>query len=205
MEIEKIVSLEMDQNCYLISQDNKGILIDPGFDEKKILKQCEGIDIEYILLTHCHYDHLKSLENVKKAKNAKVVSSVNCGNNMKDSMKNVSVYFGNPISFKESDIILSDGEVLNSSVGNIKCIYTPGHTDCSVCYVLENHIFSGDTLFKSNIGRWDLPTADVNELINSIKNKIYKLDDEFIIHAGHGNDTTVAQEKKFNMYVKADK
>ena len=70
MEIKKIVSLEMDQNCYLLYENNKGILIDPGHDAEKILKECEGISIEYILLTHCHYDHIESLDYIKEVKNA---------------------------------------------------------------------------------------------------------------------------------------
>ena len=205
MEIKKIISLDMDQNCYLISKDGKGILIDPGSDSEKILKECEGILIEYILLTHCHYDHIESLEYIKEVKNAKVVSSENCSNNIQDSYINVSEFFGRKVTLKAADITLSDGEIFSTFVGDIKCIHTPGHTDCSVCYILDNHVFSGDTLFKSNVGRWDLPTADVNSLIYSIKNKIYTLPDEFIIHSGHGNDTTVADEKEFNMYVRADK
>lgn len=205
MEIKKIISLEMDQNCYLLYENNKGILIDPGQDAEKILKECEGISIEYILLTHCHYDHIESLEYIKEVTNAKVVSSENCSENIQDSYKNVSEFFGNPVKFEKSDITLSDGEVFTSPVGDIKCIYTPGHTNCSVCFVVDNHVFSGDTLFKSNVGRWDLPTADVNELIYSIKHKIYKLDDDFSVHPGHGNDTTINREKKFNIYVKADK
>jgi len=205
MEIKKIISLDMDQNCYLISKDGKGILIDPGSDSEKILKECEGISIEYILLTHCHYDHIESLEYIKEVKNAKVVSSENCSNNIQDSYINVSEFFGRKVTLKAADITLSDGEIFSTFVGDIKCIHTPGHTDCSVCYILDNHVFSGDTLFKSNVGRWDLPTADVNSLIYSIKNKIYTLPDEFIIHSGHGNDTTVADEKEFNMYVRADK
>lgn len=205
MKIKKIISSEMDQNCYLIYENNKGILIDPGFDGKKILKECGDLDIEYILLTHCHYDHLKFLEYIVKNKNSKVVSSKNCQKNMTDSLKNVSVNFGNPVSFKKSDMVLEDGEVLNSAVGDIKCIYTPGHTNCSVCYIVENHIFSGDTLFNSSIGRWDLPTGNINNLVDSIKNKIYPIGDDFIIHTGHGGDTTVSKEKRFNVYVKADK
>ena len=204
MEIKKIVSLEMDQNCYLLYENNKGILIDPGHDAEKILKECEGISIEYILLTHCHYDHIESLDYIKEVKNAKVVASENCSENIQDSYKNVSEFFGKKVTFEKADITLSDGEVFTYSDFDIKCIHTPGHTNCSVCYIVDNHVFSGDTLFHSNIGRWDLPTADVNELIYSINNKIYKLDDDFLVHPGHGDDTTISREKKFNIYVKAD-
>lgn len=205
MKIKKIVSFESDQNCYLLYEGKSGVLIDPGADCEKILRECEGIDIKYILLTHCHYDHLESLEDIRKIKNSKVVSSENCRSNMQNENINVSVHFGNPVSFKPSDIVLGDGEILNTDIGDIKCIYTPGHTSCCVCFLKENHLFSGDTLFRINVGRWDLPTADMNELINSIKNKLYKLDDEFLVHPGHGSDTTIAHEKKYNLYVKADK
>lgn len=205
MEIKKIISFDCDENCYLIHNGKSGILIDPGADMDKILRECEKIDIEYILLTHCHYDHLQSFEDIKKIKKSRVVSSEKCVKNMQDKIINASFLFGCEVSFSPSDMVLEDNEILKTSLGEIKCIYTPGHTSCGVCYKFENHIFSGDTLFKLSIGRWDLETSNMNELISSIKDKLYKFDDEILVHPGHGSDTTVGYEKKHNLYVKADK
>lgn len=205
MEIKKIVSFECDENCYLLKSGNKGILIDPGFDFEKILKECEDIEIPYIFLTHCHYDHVKSCANMKREKQSKIVSSEKCSSNMKDKVINASYLFGREESYMPADIFLKDNEIFNTFLGDIRCIYTPGHTDCSVCFFINDHIFTGDTLFKLSIGRWDLATGDGGELIESIKNKIYTLDENISVHPGHGEDTEIGYEKKHNLYIRADK
>ncbi len=205
MEIKKIVSLLCDENCFLLCNDKKGILIDPGFDTEKILKECENIEIHFILLTHCHYDHIKSLKKIIAIKKSKVVSTSECSKNIGNKITNASYLFGSDEVFDASDIILSDNEILNTPVCDIKCIKTPGHTDCGACYLIDNHIFSGDTLFKLNIGRWDLETGNEEILKNSIKNKLYILDDEIIVHPGHGEDSYIGYEKKYNLYVRAEK
>ena len=101
-----------------------------------------------------------------------------------------------------SDNILTDGAIL--SVGNlkIKAIHTPGHTNGGMCFLIEDHLFSGDTLFLRSIGRCDLPKGDEEALKKSIKEKLYTLDDDIIVHPGHGNDTKIYYEKRYNMYVR---
>lgn len=205
MEIKKIVSFLCEENCWLLYNDKEGILIDPGFDTEKILRECDGIDISFILLTHSHYDHIKSLKNIIDLKKSKVVSTLECSKNIGNKITNASYLFESDEVFEPSDIILYDNEILNTSIGDIKCIKTPGHTDCGACYLIENHLFSGDTLFKLSIGRWDLETGNEEILVNSIRNKLYKLDDDIIIHPGHGEDSYIGYEKKHNLYVKAEK
>ena len=205
MEIKKIISFECDENCYLVSDGKNGIIIDPGCDADKILAECEGIDIQYIFLTHCHYDHVKSVGRIKEEKGAKSVSSVKCSENMQDRIKNVSYLFEDEESFPPADIVLSDGEVFGTKIGDVKCIYTPGHTDCCACFIIGEHVFTGDTLFKLNVGRWDFETGSYEALENSVRNRIYTLPDEFFVYPGHGHDTTVGYEKKYNLYIKAEK
>lgn len=192
MKIRKIITAEMDQNCYLVENNGKGILIDPGLDTNKILNETEDIDINYILLTHCHFDHIFSCNILNK----KIVSSENCDKNIKNPnivLYNVSLKDGN-------NIILKDGEEKEFDGIKVKCIYTPGHTNGSVCYLIENNLFSGDTLFKRSIGRCDLPTGNMEDLENSIINIIYKLDENITVYPGHGEETTVGYEKKNNLY-----
>lgn len=205
MEIKKIVSFLCEENCWLISNNSEGILIDPGFDTEKILKECDGIKIPFILLTHCHYDHIKSLKKIIDLKKSKVVSTLECSENIGNKVTNASYLFESDEVFEPSDIILSDDEILNTSLGNIKCIKTPGHTNCGACYLIDNHLFSGDTLFKLSVGRWDLETGNEKILKDSIKDKIYILDDDIIVHPGHGEDSYIGYEKKYNLYVKAEK
>lgn len=205
VEIKKIISFECDENCYLVHNGRDGVLIDPGTDGKKIAAECEGINILYIFLTHCHYDHVCSVEKLKEDFGAKVVSSKRCSENLSDRIKNASYLFGEEKSFSPSDITLSDGERINTPVGEFLCIFTPGHTDCSVSYIVSDHLFTGDTLFKLNVGRWDLETGNYTDLENSVRNIIYSMPEELTVHPGHGHDSTVGYEKKYNLFIKAEK
>ncbi len=205
INIKRIVCTSCEENCYLIDDGKIGILFDPGSDSDKILRVIEKLEIPYIFLTHCHYDHIESVEAVKKAKNSKVVATAECSKNITDAKKNVSLFFGNAISLEPAEIILDDTDILKTALGKILCIKTPGHTECSACFMIENNLFSGDTLFKLTVGRWDLPTGDERTLKKSIKEKLYTLDDKTRVFPGHGEPTTIEYEKKHNLFLKADK
>lgn len=196
MEIKKIVSAEMDQNCYLIEENGFGILIDPGLDTEKIMKETENVVINYILLSHCHFDHLYSLNKIRGEK--KVVGTKNCSLNM--IRPDISLCGIESLPEASCDIEMEDGEEMNFDGINVKCIHTPGHTNGSCCFLIENNLFSGDTLFNGSIGRCDLPTGDFKEIENSIRNKIYKIQSDVLVHPGHGTVTKIGLEKKFNAF-----
>lgn len=205
INIKRVVNFSNDQNCYIVYDENKtGFIVDPGSSCDVILDAVnkEGVKIEYILLTHCHYDHIESVEDVRKVFNAKVVSSFECNKNIQNPSVNLSTLFSNTIKASPSDVIVNDGYKLMCGNMEIKVITTPGHTDGGACYLVGEDLFSGDTLFLNSIGRWDFPTGNSDILINSIKNKLYTLDDDIIVHPGHGNDTKIYYEKSYNMYVK---
>lgn len=197
MEIKNIVTEKMDQNCYLIKKGVKGILIDPGIDTLKILKETEGVEINYILLTHCHFDHSFSVNDLRGGK--MVVASKECS----DNIMSQKIALSTSVSLVTSpcDIIMADGEERDFDGIKVKCIHTPGHTSGSVCYLIEDNLFSGDTLFKMNVGRCDLPTGDYEELEKSVKTKLYKLDNDTVVYPGHGEVTTIGFEKKYNYYI----
>ena len=137
MEIKKIVSDQMDQNCYLIEENGFGILIDPGIDLEKILKETENVVVNYILLTHCHFDHLYSLNKIKGFK--KAVGTKNCSLNM--IRPEISLCSTECLPDASCDIIIADGEELNFDGIKVRCIETPGHTNGSCCYLIENNLF----------------------------------------------------------------
>lgn len=202
INVKKIVSIEMDQNCFLVyGDDKKGVLIDPGLDTLKILKVIEEscVSAEYILLTHSHFDHSFSVQELRGHK--KLVCSKNCSHNITRQSRNLSAAFGQPFELEEADVILSDGEKLTVGEMEITAIETPGHTDGGMCYLIGNMLFSGDTLFKRTVGRSDFPTGDGDVLVNSVKTKLFSLPDETEVFPGHGENTSVGYEKKFNMYV----
>ena len=202
-EIVKIISFDMDQNCYLVydNESKEGFLIDPGADTFKILKTIEekNVNVTAILLTHCHYDHVFSVNELRSGR--KLVASNECSENIRNTKRSLSFVTGDEFVIEEPEIIMSDGEERCISGINVKMIKTPGHTECSVCYLIDGVLFSGDTLFLRNVGRWDLPTGNEELLRKSIKEKLYTLPDETVVMCGHGSDTTIGYEKKFNFFV----
>ena len=194
-----------DQNTYLIYQNGIGAVIDVGYNESEIIKEAEnlGVEIKYILLTHCHYDHIEFMEELREKNGAKLVSSELTSDNIQNPDINLSLAgLGRKIYAKKSEITLADGEVINIGDMEVKCIHTPGHTNGGVCFLVEDNLFAGDTLFLRSCGRWDLPTGDEHILAESIKNKLYTLDEGITVYPGHGKSTTIGYEKKFNMIIK---
>ncbi len=207
MKIKTINNYITDENTYMVYDENtkNGIIIDPGYDCGGILKTAadDGVNIKYVFITHCHYDHISGMEELRKKTSASLVSGDKAAINITDPGINLSYSgLGYELSARKSDIVLKDNEEITLDSLNIKCIYTPGHTNCGVCYLINNSLFTGDTVFLRSIGRSDLPTGNSDTLINSIKTKIYSLNDDIDIYPGHGSKSSVGYEKKFNMFVK---
>ncbi len=206
MKYTSVFDLETSENTYLVYDENtlNGVIIDPGCDFNKIKKLIDdnNVKVKYIFITHCHYDHIKSIVELKDKTGALIVSGDKGSENLGNPDINFTKYgLGYEIKNIKSDIVLNDGEIFKLDSMEFKCIYTPGHTSCGVCYLIDNELFCGDTLFLRNCGRCDLPTGDFKTLESSIRNKLYVLPDETVIHSGHGNDSTIGYEKKFNFYV----
>lgn len=205
MKIEILNNYTNDENTYLIINNNECVVIDPGINEDKIINKAKENNavIKYILITHSHYDHIEYLEKLREKTKAKLVCSFNASLNIKNPNINLSIYaLPQNIVCNDADIVMKDYEECEFIGMYFKCLYTPGHTNCSVCYMVNNTIFSGDTLFLRNVGRCDLPTGDYKTLLKSIKDKLYSLDDETEVYCGHGKKTTIGYEKKFNLYIK---
>ena len=205
MQIKIFNNYHNDENTYLLYENGTGVVIDPGNSDIEITDFAKenNIEIKYILLTHCHYDHIEFLEKLRERTGAVLVCGDKCAENVVNPRMNLSIFgLGYELSPKAPEIILADGEVLNAGSMEIKCVYTPGHTNCSVCYISDEKIFSGDTLFLRNCGRWDLPTGDEATLVKSIRETLYAFDDAMGVYPGHGRETTIGYEKQFNMFVK---
>ena len=207
MKFKRIENYKTSENSYIVYDEasKNGFVIDPGCETEDILKAAaeDEIDIKYVFLTHCHYDHIEYMEDLREKTSALLVCSKNCADNIKNPMINLSqMGLGYKIIAKDAEIVLDDNEDFKLDGINVKCIYTPGHTNCSACFMVENEIFCGDTLFLRNCGRWDLPTGDEMTLVKSVKEKIYTLDENINLHPGHGEKTTIGYEKKFNFFIK---
>lgn len=204
MILKHFVVGDMSNNNYLLIDGNEAVLIDctaiiPELDS--VLKEY-GAELKYILLTHAHFDHIggvvPTLKNHPDAKVAIHIADKEHLERTDEFMKK----FGLPaIDVPKADIFLKEGDTIKFGNEELKIIHLPGHTAGGAGFVIDNMVFSGDTIFLGSIGRTDLPTGDFETLINSIKTKLFTLDDSTIIYTGHGAQTSVGNEKKYNSFI----
>ena len=187
---------------YLMADEKSGeaVLIDATEDLPEIKETVKklGVKVLYILLTHGHFDHILGLNSLKKSLNAPAVI---CKDDLviSDNINEFTRLFGLPDSVPPKyDMYIKDGDEILLGSYKIKVIHTPGHTEGGVCYLVDGKLFSGDTLFKGSVGRTDLFGGNFNKLSDSIKNKLFKLDDKIEVFPGHGDMTTIGFEKKYN-------
>ena len=188
------------ENTYLLTNDlNEGLLIDPGEGIDKYLDEINKFEIKGILLTHGHLDHI---DGIKYFKDLPIYIYKDEVSFLNDSNKSLYKYFNKHIPFNSNELNVIELEegIINLLGYSIQIIHTKGHTIGSCCYLVDNkYLFSGDTLFQCSIGRTDFPTGNNNDLTNSL-NKLKLLDDSIKIYPGHGVETTISFEKKYNPY-----
>ncbi|MCL5673698.1 MAG: MBL fold metallo-hydrolase [Deltaproteobacteria bacterium] len=208
MKYFTIPSGPFEVNTYLIYDDENnerlGFIIDPGGQENKIDKLIKenNINLQFILNTHCHIDHVAMVNYFKKKYGIPLYANED-EQPIVDNLKEQAEYLGFDIAENITiDKKLKENEDINIGNINIKSIFTPGHSPGSTSFLVNNNfLFSGDTLFRQTIGRTDLFGGDFDKIIESIKNKLFKLDDDIIVHPGHGKDTAIGYEKKNNAYL----
>ena len=203
MIIKQFIAGQLENNMYLVADEasKKAVLIDASSNIPELTKFAKDYDVEYILLTHGHFDHIMGLTSLKQALGAQAVI---CKDDLviSDNINEFTSLFGLPDTVPPVyDKYIKDGDIINVGNLKIKVIHTPGHTEGGVCYLIEDNLFSGDTLFKQSLGRTDLFGGNFNKLVDSIKNKLFKLDSNIKVFPGHGDMTTIGFEKKYNQLV----
>ncbi|MBO7432034.1 MAG: MBL fold metallo-hydrolase [Elusimicrobia bacterium] len=203
IKTEFILSGEFEVNCYIVYDDTskKAIIIDPGQDGKKTIEKIENLKLkpELLINTHGHFDHTFSDDIIRQKYKIPLAIHKDDTDMLADANKNFSTIIGNPVIINKADIIFDKEETKETSFCKYSVIYTPGHSKGSVCILIDNHLFAGDTVFKNSIGRTDLYGGNYDELILSLQ-KIKKLSQDTIIYPGHGPVTTLKEELKNNMY-----
>lgn len=201
----------LDVNTYIVINGNVGFVVDPGGDAQEIYSifQKQKAKIEAILLTHAHFDHIGGVAELCRIASKGEDGKENPQNAPtvflhKDELEKIGSYKNmgfsmnaNPEKFVP-DILLKGGETLKIAGLDVKVIHTPGHAKGSVCYVVSNKIFVGDTLFFMSYGRTDFYDGNAKDLKNSIVNKLFALKGNYTILPGHGEPTTLDFERVNN-------
>lgn len=193
----------MDNNCSLIIDEktNQSALVDCNEFSQKMIDMIGDTDLKYILLTHGHFDHIIGVKSVKEKYGAQVVISKEDEPMLNSSKLSLAVFCNAPQNNVDADIIVKDGDEITLGEIKIKVMTTPGHTSGSVCYIAENCIFSGDTLFYCSCGRTDFPSGSHEQMMSSLQ-KLKALDGDYKVYTGHNNLTTLDFERKNNPYMK---
>ncbi len=191
-------------NCYIAFCDGDDVctVIDPADNAQTIVAaaRARGLTIGGILLTHAHFDHIAALNELCDMTGAPVYVGTDEKHSLYDSVYNLSqMFIGRSYIFGKDAISVSDGDTVTVGKAVFKVMETPGHTEGSVCYLCENELFTGDTLFSGTIGRTDLPGGDYGKIIKSLR-RLLLLDGGLSFHPGHGDGGKIAYEKDHNPY-----
>ena len=189
-------------NCYMVKTDDAAIVIDPAEVKEELVEFLNSFDNKIILLTHCHFDHISGAEALRQKTKAKIAIHESDALGLSDSKLNAGNFFGFYVPPFTADITLKDREKIILGNTQIDVVLTNGHTEGSVCYIIEDCMFSGDTFFEGTVGRCDLPTGDYNKLMASLDKLKGLADKDYTVYAGHGNKTTLKKEIAYNPYFK---
>ena len=211
--ILKRIKLELpyvgETNCYIIQDEEtkETMVIDPGGEVDKIGEMLETLhaNVKYIVLTHCHGDHMAGVQALKEKYGGKILIHIEDEPGLKQPDVNLADYVGLGTVVVEADSRLNDNDLLH--IGNLefKVLHTPGHTKGGICIYQEDEkiLFSGDTIFRGTWGRTDLPTSSFEAIIKSITERIMTLPKDTIIYPGHGKSTMVKEEEPIYLELRA--
>ncbi len=195
------------ENTYIINEKKSCFIIDPGAELNKIKDIIDEFEyeVEGILLTHGHFDHIYTLNEVFNEYQCPVYIYKDERDFLFDPNLNLSSTTYKHITFKNKPFIklLEDNDAIPLGRESITVIHTPGHTRGGVCYRYKRYIFTGDTLFKGTIGRFDLPTSNKADLFRSLEKIIKGTKSNTVVYPGHGSFTTISNELVDNEYVKS--
>lgn len=208
MHVLQLKTGTIEENCYLVYNDEALLIIDPGADAELIQEQIKKTQQQpvAILLTHTHYDHIGAVEALRNTYDIPVYVSPLEQEWLGDPILNLS---GLGRHDDMDNIIVSPAEyefeMKQYRLGNMsfEVVPTPGHSAGSVSFIFDDFVISGDALFKGSIGRTDLYTGNLEQLLYSITTQLFVLPNEFVVYPGHGEPTTIEHEKKTNPFFNA--
>lgn len=212
MEIKKFVFSPFMENTYIISNENREcLIIDPGCydaNEQKALENYiteRGLTPKLLLNTHCHLDHVFGNAFVMDKYKIPLAMHQLDLPTLAMGERSAMMYGLSLMPSPEPTQFLGEGDVVELGEIKLEVIFVPGHAPGHIVFYNkdEGYVINGDVLFQESIGRTDLPGGDHATLLKNIKEKMYQLPDETIVYCGHGEETTIGHEKKYNPFVRA--
>ncbi|KAF1300098.1 MULTISPECIES: MBL fold metallo-hydrolase [Enterococcus] len=205
MEILRLVTGPIQENCYLIYNKENLLIVDPGAEPEKIILQIEKLQRKpvAILLTHTHYDHIGAVDPLRDYYQIPVYVSPLEQDWLQDPQMNLS---GLGRHDDIADVLVRPAEYLfelkDYTLGDMRfsVVATPGHSIGSVSFIFDDFVVSGDALFRGSIGRTDLATGNLDQLLTSIKTQLFTLPKQFPVYPGHGDATTIEREITTNPF-----
>ena len=205
MILKTLVVGPLQVNCYIVGceQAKKVAVIDPGDNVDDILMALadQQLKVQYIINTHEHFDHVGGNKRLKEVTGAPLLAHARANEEITHIASSAAVWGMQVEDSPPADRLLAEGDQVDiGETVSLKVLYTPGHSLGSISLVTSGVVFVGDLIFSGSIGRTDFPGGDYQTLIDSVRNKIFTLDDDTIIYSGHGPATTVGREKRSNPF-----
>ena len=205
MIIKDLVVGPLMANCFIFgcNKTREAVVIDPGGDADRILLSLADseLKVKYIINTHGHFDHVCGNGKMKDATGADILIHPLDAPMLGMLSSNAAVFGISVENSPPCDQTIEEGETISFGEISLKVIHTPGHTPGGISLYTDGIVFVGDTLFAGSIGRTDFPGGDFDTLISSIKTKLFNLEDDMRVFSGHGPETSIGREKRFNPFV----
>jgi hydroxyacylglutathione hydrolase len=202
--IHTLVVGQLQTNCYLIESQGQALIVDPGDEPERIIRFIKDINASptCIVATHTHFDHVLGVDGVRKATKTQFLIHPEDLPMLQSMQSRVRQFMGFEVPPPPKvDGYLKDGDSLKLGDETIRVLHTPGHSPGSISMSGKGYVLTGDALFNQSIGRTDLPGGDLKTLIHSIREQLFKLDDNTTVYPGHGPETTIGDEKLANPFV----
>jgi glyoxylase-like metal-dependent hydrolase (beta-lactamase superfamily II) len=207
MIIKTLAVTNFGTNCYLVGdeQTKTGAVIDPGGDAEAILAAIAkaGLEIELVINTHGHVDHIGANADLLEATGATLVAHRLALPLLRDPARNLGAFMGRDLVSPTADRSVEEGDTLDIGALSLTVLHTPGHTPGGISLYLakEEVVFTGDALFQGSIGRTDFPGGNHDLLIQSIREKLLALPEDTRVYPGHGPTTTIGRERRTNPWI----
>ena len=205
MIIKKLEVGPIMANCFIVgcNETHEAAVIDPGDEADRILLALAQakLTVKQIINTHGHFDHVGANKRMKAATGAPILIHALDASMLSMLSRSAAAWGMSAEDSPSPDRTIDEGDVIRVGSIRLQVIHTPGHTPGGVSLIEDGCVFVGDTLFAGSVGRTDFPGGDFDTLKSSIQKKLFALGDEMKVFTGHGPETTIGEEKRYNPFV----